>query len=66
MGKSVTYLTGTNLWQKLHLMMGMGETARTEIADRELASTRERPASRDESQAKRGQVFVELQVGTQC
>ena len=29
--------------------MGMGETARTEIADRELASTRERPASRDES-----------------
>ena len=28
--------------------MGMGETARTEIADRELASTRERPASRDE------------------
>ena len=49
MGKSVTYLTGTNLWQKLHLMMGMGETARTEIADRELASTRERPASRDES-----------------
>ena len=33
---------------KLHLVMGMGETARTEIADRELASTRERPASRDE------------------
>ena len=49
MGKSVTYLTGTNLWQKLHLVMGKGETARTEIADRELASTRERPASRDES-----------------
>ena len=39
---------------KLHLVMGMGETARTEIADRELASTRERPASRDESRKEIG------------
>ena len=48
-GKVCNVFNGYKFMAKLHLVMGMGKTARTEIADRELASTRERPASRDES-----------------